>query len=318
MGLIHGVTLDELKELEILKFVALESIEGILDACSVREIRANEILLNLNQTNHSLHFVLTGRMRIQFSTTNREPLTLLGPGEIIGEMSLIDRQGASAFVVADTDSRILVMEETLLWSLVQVSHAAAYNLLNILTRRLRDTNLLISERMQLEHEFHRYGTADSLTGLHNRHWFDQVLPRQLSRAEQGGESLVLLMLDIDNFKGFNDRHGHLSGDRAIHLVGRILMDHLRPTELSARYGGDEFVVILPNSDLEKGRLAAERLRQTVMDTEIKTSDGELLPVMTISLGLAQSCQGGAAEELLAAADAALYRAKAGGRNTVST
>lgn len=318
MSGLHGVSPDELKELELFQYVSPESIEGVLDSCSVTDLNRGEVLLNLYQPNTRLFFILSGQVGIHPDTTETEPIAILGKGEIVGEMSVIDQKGVSAIVVARSDCRFLVMEQDILWSLVQVSHAAACNLLKTLTRRLRGANFNISTRTRLEEELHRYGTYDALSGLHNRHWFNTIFPRQLDRSEITRRNLSLIMIDIDHFKEFNDRFGHLCGDQAIHLVGRVLMNHLRPTELAARYGGDEFVVLLPDNDMANAELVAERLRTEVTAAPIELEDQTGCPPLTISIGVAQAKRGDSPEDLLNAADAALFRAKAKGRNTLST
>jgi diguanylate cyclase (GGDEF)-like protein len=313
----HEIMIDELRDLEILRHAAPESIEGILDSCTVMILKKNDVLLKFNQLNSKLYLILSGQMSVHLSAEGSKPAAILPKGEIVGEISLIDRQGASALVVADSDCRLLVMEEHLLWSLVQVSHAAACNLLCILARRLRSTNTIAATGIKLDMELHRYGTVDVLTGLHNRYWLNEILPRHLVRSRREGAALSVLMIDIDHFKDFNDRHGHLCGDRGIHLVGRILLENLRPTEAAGRFGGDEFVVLLPGLDIEKARITAERLRKKTMTTELKIADDTTLPPLTISIGIAQAQPGDSPDDLLASADAALYRAKGKGRNSVS-
>lgn len=311
------LSLEELREFDLLRLVPTEAAEGILDSCAIRELRQGEVLLQLEQPNQNLFLILSGCLSVRLYSLNTEPVDYLRRGECAGEMSLIDSKGASAFVVAESDCRLLVLDEELLWSLVQVSHAAACNLLKILTKRLRHADRQISSRIHLEQEIHRYGTVDALTGIHNRYWFDKILPRLTLRVEKTGQPLSLVMFDIDYFKQFNDCHGHLCGDQAIHTVGRILTDHLRPNELAARFGGDEFLILLPDVTLERAERVAERIRTEVMNSPIRMGDGTSHPAVTISIGLAQACKGDPSEKLLAAADAALYRAKQNGRNGLS-
>ncbi|MBI2355538.1 MAG: GGDEF domain-containing protein [Deltaproteobacteria bacterium] len=298
--------------------VAPESVDGLLQRCSFMELREHDVLLRQGDANHNLYVVLSGELAIRLASQESDPIALLGRGETIGEMSLIDQKGVSAYVIATTDCRLLVFNDESIWALVRFSHAAACNLLSIITTRLRHTNFVLSERMRLDHNFHQYGSVDALTGLHNRYWLDNTLPRLIKRHERGDNPLSLIMTDIDLFKDFNTHYGHLCGDHVIHAVARVLTEHLRPSEMAARYGGDEFIIILPGVALEHARIAAERLRKTVAETVVHIPGGGSVPTPTISIGIAQYRQGDSADDFIAAADTAMYRAKGQGRDTVST
>jgi diguanylate cyclase (GGDEF)-like protein len=307
----------ELERLQLFKSVPPESIEGILASCVIRRLKKDEILLAPGQPNRYLYQLMSGRLRVHLESTGGDPVSYIEPGETVGEMSIIDNSATSAFVVADEDSRLLVLEDTLVWSLVEISHAAACNLLKALTQRLRHTNSLIIEKLQIEESYYHYGSIDVLTGMHNRHWLDLILPRQLKRCIFAGKTLCLILIDVDQFGPYSEKYGRLSGDMAINRIARTIMEALRATELTVRYGGDEFLILLPDIDLKQTRIVAERLRQRVMYTDIISPDGRKLPSLTISLGIAQAEPGQAMEELLSVAESALQRAKSMGRNFVS-
>lgn len=152
--------------------------------------------------------------------------------------------------------------------------------------------------------------TDALTGVPNRRAYDQKLTEEYSRAKRTGSSLSLLLIDIDNFKEYNDNFGHPAGDTALQSVARVLMSSLRPYDFLARYGGEEFVIILPSTDLTDAIVVAERVRNLVAGSEFPHRK------FTISIGVARLDVDAGARALVQAADNGLYRAKAAGRNKV--
>lgn len=158
---------------------------------------------------------------------------------------------------------------------------------------------------------------DALTRVANRKAFDSRLKLLLGNWKRFGESFCLVLADLDRFKWINDTHGHLGGDRVLTELGRLLSDHVREGDVVARYGGDEFAVLLPHTDLQAGLVVAERLRQAAAQGDFEFVDaGDQTPV-TLSLGVAASSPDDSAELLIARADEALYRSKHAGRNRVS-
>ena len=163
--------------------------------------------------------------------------------------------------------------------------------------------------------------TDPLTGLHNRRRFDEVLARDLRRATRNGLPLSLILLDADAFKSFNDRYGHQRGDEALQMIARALTEGVdRPGATLCRIGGEEFAAILPETGLPEALRAAERMRQAVAACALPHA-GTAHGIVTVSLGVAglrgdDAASGVNEAGLVAAADAALYEAKRGGRNTV--
>lgn len=159
-------------------------------------------------------------------------------------------------------------------------------------------------------------THDLLTGLWNREQILDMLRRELSRAKRQQGSVSVMMVDIDHFKQVNDSHGHMVGDRVLQEVSRRMHNVIRPYDGIGRYGGEEFLVVLPGCNLSSSSAVAERLRVAMSREPIK-SDGQTLCV-TCSLGVASNelKEGAAADWYIRAADAALYRAKSAGRNRI--
>ncbi|MFW5735460.1 MAG: GGDEF domain-containing protein [Oceanidesulfovibrio sp.] len=168
-----------------------------------------------------------------------------------------------------------------------------------------------------EQRFADLSIHDHLTGLYNTRLFHDSLNSQFSLAERHGHDLTLLLLDIDRFKRVNDTYGHPVGDRVLAAIAKQVTHVVRSGDMVARVGGEEFSVILPETDTNGGVELAERIRTTVESTALALKDGTQLAV-TVSVGVAgtDSVKAETATELFAAVDAALYEAKNSGRNCV--
>jgi diguanylate cyclase (GGDEF)-like protein len=170
------------------------------------------------------------------------------------------------------------------------------------------------ENSRLFAETKRLASTDELTGLFNHRQFYLLLGQEVRRALRYGRQLSLILLDIDYFKAYNDRHGHLAGDEALRQIARVLKTKSRDVDMVARYGGEEFTIILPETELSQAAVQAERLRVAVETHRFGlAAEGHL----TVSLGAATLLEGmDRPEQLVHRADQALYEAKAGGRNRV--
>lgn len=164
----------------------------------------------------------------------------------------------------------------------------------------------------------KLATRDGLTGLANRRCFDETLQAEWTRAMRQHQPLSLLMVDVDNFKAYNDAHGHLGGDECLQRIANAVSKEMRANDLVARYGGEEFAVILPNQSLKGAAIVAERIRSRVEQLLLPHA-GNGGKHVTVSIGAATAFAAPDTEPsaLLAIADAALYRAKHMGRNRIS-
>jgi diguanylate cyclase (GGDEF)-like protein len=284
--------------------------------CNVREIDAGQTLIARGQTNNYLYLLIAGRLRVYLDSMG-ETLGVIEAGESVGEISIIDKQPTTAHVVAETRCRVLVMSEEVLWSMVSGSHAVSINMLSLLAGRLRDSNIRLTESQKRERELRYKSAVDSLTGLYNRTWFEGEINERLTLAEEIDKKYSILMLDIDNFQKYNDANGQLAGDRALHAMGQTLLNNLRPMDTAVRYGGEEFLAVLPETDSDTGLQVAEDLRLMIQEVTVRTGDGKELPGVTVSIGVATQDKGDDVDSLIARAEAALQVAKESGRNNVS-
>ena len=172
--------------------------------------------------------------------------------------------------------------------------------------------------LKLQDHLRQQSLKDALTGLYNRRHMEDALDHEISRAHRAGKSCSVVMLDVDHFKKFNDTYGHQAGDALLRGLGAFLRSHVRGEDVPCRYGGEEFILILPGATTEGAARRAEQIRAGVeADFRVPFDEG-ILPAVTISLGVASfPSRGGTAEALVKAADAALYASKHAGRNRVT-
>ena len=218
---------------------------------------------------------------------------MMAQGDSLGVLSIDDSSLCECAVGARTVQRKLRLAETL-------SEQIALAFANL---HLRDTLKYQSLR-------------DSLTGLFNRRHMEDSLERELLRAARSQTPVTVLMIDIDHFKRFNDVYGHAAGDLLLRELGTVLRSLVRGGDISCRYGGEEFLMIMTETNLEAGCQRAENIRQQVAGMQVRCH-GEILRKVTVSIGVAGfPVNGDSAGAIVKAADEALYRAKREGRDRV--
>jgi diguanylate cyclase (GGDEF)-like protein len=170
----------------------------------------------------------------------------------------------------------------------------------------------ITAQVDLTSAYQRLAMTDGLTGLANRRYAEQTMRREVARSQRYGSHTALAILDVDHFKRINDTHGHATGDEVLISVARTVSASVRESDFAARWGGEEFLLLMPNTDLPGGTICCERLRAAIAGTV--ACGGK--PV-TVSIGLVIHQPGEAIDVTLARADAKLYEAKHGGRNRLA-
>jgi diguanylate cyclase (GGDEF)-like protein len=182
---------------------------------------------------------------------------------------------------------------------------------------LGDVIKLSISNLKLRAALRTQAIRDPLTGLFNRNYLDETLRRELSRSARRQAALCVAVLDIDGFKGFNDTYSHHAGDILLKALGGFFLKQLRTSDIVCRYGGDEFVLVLPDTDLRQVSERLDRIRAEFKNMECMY-EGRVLPAASVSIGVAQwPDHGASAEDLIKAADFALYSAKNSGRDQIS-
>jgi diguanylate cyclase len=186
-----------------------------------------------------------------------------------------------------------------------------------LASQLNTSKQRINQLQQKLEELRCENLTDPLTCLANRQYFDQAVVQAIAEANRAAKPLSLLLADIDHFKKFNDTFGQVTGDQVLRLVAIAMKQNIKGADLAARYRGQEFAVMLPNTTLRQAKTVAEHIRRSVMTKELrKRSTGEQLGRITVSIGAAAYRQRESAEALIERADLSLHAAKQGGRNQV--
>ncbi len=307
-----------LNSLELFKGVRPDEVQTLLQHCDRRDLAAGELLLTPLKKNEHVFIVLSGSLNVHVGSPDAPILVTMETGACVGEMSIIEDRDPSAYVIGAEDTHLLVIHQSLLWAMVDASHAFAKNLLVVLSERVRSHNRVIAENYGELRKFERHATTDALTSLANRHAMEDTFPKEIQRCVDQGKPVALMMIDVDNFKQFNDMLGHIAGDRALSAVSKILRKQFRPRDHLVRYGGDEFAVLLPDVPIEQALVIGERVRRAVSGETRDSSDSLIQIPVKISLGIAALKPQGTLDGLIRDADAALYRAKDAGRDTVST
>ena len=309
---------DQLESLLLLQGADLESIRGPLEDCPVKQLKRGEVLIHAEKPNQVLYLLVSGRLRIHLKL-ELEAIAILEPGEVVGELSLIDRKLTTAYVVAEDDCSLLVLDEETLWSLVDASPIAR-NLLFILARRLRHADSLILSNQELQSKHERFSFIDGLTSLYDRRWLESMLAWQIIRFKRKPEPLSLLLIGIEDLKEYVDTHGPTAADRVVHTVARTLLGKMRQGEILARYDEDEFIALLLAEDAPADEAVGERLRNAVSEAEIYSfaSDESPLPSVSISVGVAHLVAEDTLETIVAVARQALSDAREAGGNRVFT
>ncbi len=308
----HQALFERLCGSELLRDLDPETIRRIAQSAMPLDLSHGEVLLSPERHNETVYLLLDGTLSVHFGTPESPEFSELNTGVSVGEISVIDHGYPSAYVIAKSACRVFPITRDLVLELVQGPGPFARNMLRQIAHWVRtNKHYIVQARMRIE-ELTSAAHLDGLTGVYNRRWLDRVLPRLLEVEAPHG----LLMIDIDHFKHYNDAHGHPGGDQALIALANALKTTLRPYDYAARYGGDEFVVLLPNVDSRDCIDVAERIRREMASSMLNQGDGLSLPGITLSIGVAVHRPGMTSKALIDAADAQLYRAKADGRNCV--
>jgi diguanylate cyclase (GGDEF)-like protein len=313
-----GTSRHATRDLQLFRDADDPAVTAALAPCAVLKLRAGQRIEDGLRAR--LYIVLSGSLEVApdaHSGNDDTGVSRVLPGESVGEQAVLDDAVNLAAMTALEDCELLVIEPELVWQLIDRSNVLARNLLRLLSFRVRATSAQLRRRQKLGEFYRQLSLNDSLTGLYNRAWLNEMLPKLATRAGQDGSALSVIMIDLDYFKKFNDTHGHIAGDTALSSAAGVIRDSLRPSDFAVRYGGEELMAVLPDTHLALAKMVAERLAERLRSALVFPDMRLPLPHITGSFGVASLEPGEDEQALVAAADAALYRAKQAGRDRVS-
>ena len=191
------------------------------------------------------------------------------------------------------------------------------NKVNALSEKLEHSRFQITRLRSSLTRAEEIGNRDGLTALGNRRFFDNALAEEIARAREFGGELCIALADIDHFKKINDKFGHVAGDMVLKLFAELLMMNVKGQDKAARFGGEEFAILFPDSQLSEATVAVNQIHKQLESKQwAVAASGERIGAVTASFGVARLQAGKSAEDLIRRADAKLYEAKSSGRNRV--
>lgn len=286
---------------------------------SVRlSLAASETLLIPGQSNDTIYIILSGRLCVLAKASDIEPIAILGAGECVGEMSMLGAAPVSAYVVAASACDLLAINHAAMWALINSSHAAAHNMLNILTSRIRHTNDVAAKSMEREHGYSADALIDELTGLYSKQWMQTKVERHLLRNLVSKRHCCLMLLEMDGYARFVEQYGQLGGDQAIRNLAHTMLSYLRPEDQAGCHDGGQFAIFLPDTTLANTGLVAERLMRDAERSMVVLPSGDALPAVTISIGISAAHTDDSPDKLYARAQRALQLAQQDGGDCIKS
>jgi diguanylate cyclase (GGDEF)-like protein len=286
-----------------------------------RRLAPEEILFHQGDPGDALYIVRSGTINVCVTTDEGDEITVatLHTGDFLGEMSIFEHEPRSATCRAAEESLVLALREQDFTTLVQTHPEAAIHImsaiLGTIAVRLDNTSVLLSDMVQWGETARRRAFTDELTGLYNRRFLDDALTEQLTAAASRNTPLCVVMMDLDNFTAINAEFGPETGDQLIAAVAPVIAETFRETDILARYGGDEFTFILPDTTPAQALELCSRLRIAISRLDFLALQNGTITDVSASQGIAAwPDHASTADQLRAAADAALYHAKENGRN----
>ncbi len=312
-----------LSRIEIFSLLESDEINKITKYFKKHDINDNEILFSEGDQGNNLYIVESGIIssKARLPHGGEREIASFEPGDFFGEMSIFEKAPRSATCYCSGKCTLFSLHEKDFYEIVRkypdIAIKIMYRMLNITTQRLRNTGEFLSDMVTWGESASRRAITDEMTGAYNRRYLDDIIGGKFESARAGGRPISIIMIDLDYFRQVNENYGHAAGDRVIMEVVRIYNRNLRKGDILARYGGDEFIILLPDADLKIAVEIAEYVRAEVEQLDILLQYNGSIKKVTVSQGISSFPENtDNLKKLRELADRALYTAKEQGRNRV--
>ena len=312
-----------LKHVEIFSSLNEKELEYVSHFLDIENFVEGQIIFNEGDEGDSMYIISIGIINSKCKLPNGRDrdIAQFFPGDFFGEMAIFGNVPRSATCYGLEKGAVIVMTSSTIFKLMihnsKIALKILYNILNIIVLRLKESNEFLSNIVHWGETARKRAITDELTGVYNRRFLEEELELYFENAKRSGKELSILMIDLDNFRAINDNYGHDTGDIVLMKIVEAFQESLDKESILARYGGDEFFVILPDTSLDKSAKIAEQLRKRIESVHVmKKRDGSMFDI-TASIGVAtfpdDTTELNSLKEF---ADKALYRAKSQGKNKV--
>ncbi|QMU61834.1 MAG: diguanylate cyclase [Gammaproteobacteria bacterium] len=306
--------LSTLSRLGLFGAVDLEQCSELLVKCSSKSLNPGQMLLYKDQENHSMYVIVDGHLGMHLQEDASAVVTL-NPGDTVGEMSVIGGQATSAFVIAQSNCKVLEIPEKLLWEFVSSDLNFAKNLMKLFVKRMLDLNRLLYQRMHEEARSKIKAEKDQATGLYNMEWMKETLPYEMTRCAMRNRALSIMILKIDRYDNFVHSYGSYTADKIFQAVANAVQIQLRGMDMAVKHDEGCIALLLIGTDEIQAENVVKRIHKAV--NHLVLGDQKLTEKFTLSVGVAEMAEEDYAELLIARTQAALDRAVNDGGNQTS-
>ena len=310
-----------LAKVGVFSLLSPTEIDQVAEHLATVNLTAGQTLFHEGDQGNDLYIIADGAaaVSIKLPDGGDKEIARFAPGDFFGEMSIFDNAPRSASCRALKKSVLYSLSKDAFSDIITVHPELAlklmYRMLKVTTQRLRGTSEFVSEMVLWGEGARKRAVTDELTGVYNRRFLEDSLGNYIAEAQEKGEALSLVMVDLDHFRQINELYGHPKGDATVRSAAQLFRSLLRETDVIARYGGDEFVIIMPRTEPAHATELMSRVCAEVARLEILKDMNGAITTVTSSMGVAGfPLHAADLSALRAAADAALYRAKEEGRN----